>query len=162
MEEAKAKVKKKERQEGSDAHPSILELLPLRYPFLMVDRVLERNAERVVAVKNVTHDEWFFTGHFPERPIMPGTLLIEGMAQTAGVLVGVHADPATGASTQGLLVAVDRARFRRQVVPGDQVIYRASLLRTRGDLYRAQAEARVDGERVAEATLVVKGQAERR
>ncbi len=129
--------------------PTVFELLPLRYPFLMIDRVLEREPERVVALKNISHNEWFFEGHFPNRPIMPGTLLIEGMAQTAGILILQAAPRSSG----GLLVGIDRARFRRRVVPGDQVIYEAKLLKSHGGLYRVEAEARVDGERVAEAVL---------
>lgn len=129
---------------------SVTELIPLRYPFLMIDRVLERGPERAVTLKNVSHDEWFFQGHFPERPLMPGTLLLEGMAQTAGLLV--EPSPNDGRA-HGFLVGVDRARFRRQVVPGDQVVYRAKLLKARRDLYRVEAEARVDDERVAEATI---------
>jgi beta-hydroxyacyl-ACP dehydratase FabZ len=127
-----------------------LELLPLRYPYLMVDRVLTREPERVVAVKNVSHNEWFFVGHFPSKPLMPGTLLIEGMAQTAGILMQqLSGQP----QAQGFLVGIDAARFRRQVVPGDQVVYEAKLVKTRGGLYRVGAAAKVDGELVAEAVL---------
>jgi 3-hydroxyacyl-[acyl-carrier-protein] dehydratase len=129
-------------------NPPITELLPIRYPFLMVDRLLERGPGRVVAVKNVSYDEWFFAGHFPDRPIMPGTLLMEGMAQTAGLLLAEGSKRAGG-----LLVGIDQARFRRQVVPGDQVVYEAKLLRARRGLYRVEAEARVEGELVAEAII---------
>jgi len=129
---------------------NVTDLLPLRYPFLMIDRVLERGAERALALKNVSHDEWFFVGHFPDRPIMPGTLLIEGMAQTAGLLLR------RGSSgPRGFLVGIDRARFRRPVVPGDQVIYEARLIKARGGMYRVEVEAKVDGERVAEAVLAL-------
>lgn len=130
--------------------PTVLELLPLRYPYLMVDRVLEREPARVVAVKNVSQNEWFFVGHFPGRPLMPGTLLIEGMAQTAGILMQQFSNHP---QAQGLLVGVDGARFRRPVVPGDQVLYDAKLLKARGGLYRMEVAARVDGELVAEAVL---------
>jgi 3-hydroxyacyl-[acyl-carrier-protein] dehydratase len=130
--------------------PTVLELLPLRYPYLMVDRVKQRDPEQVSAIKNVSQNEWFFVGHFPGRPIMPGTLLIEGMAQTAGILMQQHSNYP---SAQGLLVGIDEARFRRPVVPGDQVVYEAKLLKTRGALYRVEVTATVEGERVAEAVL---------
>lgn len=130
----------------------LLELLPLRFPFLMVDRILEYGDERAVALKNVSHDEWFFMGHFPGRPIMPGTLILEGMAQTAGILL-MQLQPKLKSPAQGLLVGVDRARFRHQVVPGDQVVYEARLVKAHGRLYRVEAEAKVEGELVAEAVL---------
>jgi len=114
----------------------------------MIDRVLERGAERAVALKNVSYDEWFFVGHFPEQPLMPGTLLIEGMAQTAGLLLGEGSR-----ASQGLLVGIDRARFRKRVLPGDQVVYEAQRLKSRGGMLRARVEAKVGGERVAEAVL---------
>lgn len=136
---------------------NVTDLLPLRYPFLMVDRVLERGTERAVALKNVSYDEWFFVGHFPDRPIMPGTLLIEGMAQTAGLLLG-HGS----SEPRGFLVGIDRARFRRPVVPGDQVIYEARLIKARGGMHRVEVEAKVDGERVAEAALALMGTSEGR
>lgn len=116
----------------------------------MVDRVMKREPERVMAVKNVSHNEWFFVGHFPDKPIMPGTLLVEGMAQTAGVLMQQLSGDAPA---RGFLVGIDGARFRRQVVPGDQVVYEAKLLKIRGGLYRVETTARVEGELVAEAVL---------
>ncbi|OGF52739.1 MAG: 3-hydroxyacyl-[acyl-carrier-protein] dehydratase FabZ [Candidatus Fraserbacteria bacterium RBG_16_55_9] len=133
-----------------ECEPTVLEILPLRYPYLMVDRVLEREPDRVVALKNVSQNEWFFVGHFPGRPVMPGTLLIEGMAQTAGILMHQHSNHL---QAQGLLVGVDGARFRRQVVPGDQILYEAKLLKARGGLYRMEVAARVENELVAEAVL---------
>lgn len=130
--------------------PSVLELLPLRFPYLMVDRVLERTEDRAMALKNVSQNEWMLQGHFPGRPVLPGTLLIEGMAQTSGLLI----TRLTGSDQAlGYLVGADNARFRRQVGPGDQVIYEAKLLRARRAMFRFDAEARVDGEPVAEATI---------
>lgn len=129
---------------------SVLDLLPLRFPYLMIDRVLERTGDRAVAIKNVSHNEWMFEGHFPGRPVLPGTLLIEGMAQTAGLLIS----QLTGSEQAlGYLVGADDARFRRQVVPGDQIVYEAKLLRARRSLFRFDVEARVDDESVAQAQI---------
>src|ERR1035437_887403 len=95
----------------------IREILPHRYPFLLVDRIIEMDTDRIVGIKNVTHNEPFFQGHFPDFPVMPGVLIVEAMAQTAGILVlGSMPDRA---SKLVLLVAIESARFRRPVVPGD-------------------------------------------
>ncbi len=128
----------------------IRRILPHRYPFLLVDRVLEWDERRVRTLKNVTHNEPFFVGHFPERPIMPGVLILEGMAQTVGLLVS-REQP----GQRGYLVGVDRARFRRPVRPGDQLIYEVELQRSREGFYRAWACATVEGTVVAEALLSV-------
>lgn len=128
----------------------IRRILPHRYPFLLVDRVLEWGERRVRALKNVTYNEPFFVGHFPERPLMPGVLILEGMAQTVGLLVSREQ-----AGQAGYLVGVDRARFRRPVHPGDQLIYEAELRRRREGFYRAWACATVEGARVAEALLSI-------
>ena len=129
---------------------SVLDLLPLRFPYLMIDRVLERTDDRAVAIKNVSHNEWMFQGHFPGRPVLPGTLLIEGMAQTAGLLIS----QLTGSDQAlGYLVGADDARFRRQVVPGDQIVYEAKLLRARRSLFRFDVQARVGDDSVAQAQI---------
>jgi 3-hydroxyacyl-[acyl-carrier-protein] dehydratase len=128
----------------------IRHILPHRYPFLLVDRVLEWGERRVRALKNVTNNEPFFVGHFPQRPIMPGVLILEGMAQTVGLLVGRERP-----GHNGYLVGVDRARFRRPVEPGDQIIYEAELERGREGFYRARVSASVDGTPVAEALVSV-------
>ena len=129
----------------------VLGLLPHRYPFLLVDKILELEiGQRVVGVKNVTINEHFFIGHFPERPIMPGVLIVEMMAQVAGVLLrtsGDHADKLA------FLANIEKARFRKPVVPGDVLIAEITLLRARGAVAWIKAESRVNGTLVCEAEL---------
>lgn len=129
----------------------VMELIPHRPPFLMIDRVedMVRN-ESAVGVKNVTIDEPFFAGHFPSRPVFPGVLIIEAMAQTAGVLV----IESLGEGERGKLVyfmSIDSARFRKPVVPGDQLRLEVRVQRHRGPVWKFAGEAKVDGETVAEA-----------
>jgi 3-hydroxyacyl-[acyl-carrier-protein] dehydratase len=130
----------------------IMELIPHRPPFLMIDKVVDVVAgERAIGVKNVTINEGFFQGHFPARPVMPGVLIIEAMAQTAAVLV-VHT---LGQMAQGKLVyfmSVDNARFRRPVVPGDTLKVHVTSLRHRGNVWKFEGQAKVDGKLCAEAT----------
>ena len=125
--------------------------IPLRFPYLMIDRILEEGPGRVVALKNVTIGEPFFQGHFPEPfpAIMPGTLVLEAMAQTAAFLVPVDGD----SPTLGYLVGVEAARFRRKVVPGDQLRLEATRVRARRGLLQAEVTASVGGELAASATL---------
>ncbi len=126
--------------------------LPLSYPYLLLDRVLSRTAEEVVAQKCVTLNEPYFQGHFrpPFPSVMPGTMILEGMAQAAGLLLGE--------GKLAVLAEVERARFRRPVVPGDRLTFRAKALRRRGPVLQAQVQADVDGDLAAEAlvTLVVR------
>lgn len=129
---------------------AIQQRLPHRYPFLLVDRVLAIDARRIRALKNVTINEEFFVGHFPGKPIMPAALILEGMAQVVGLL---HQQTHPGQT--GYLVGVDRARFRHQVVPGDQLIYEGELIRQRQTLCKAQVQATVDGLLMAEATIAL-------
>lgn len=131
----------------------IMTLLPHRYPFLLVDRIIDMDGDRsAIGIKNVTVNEPYFQGHFPDNPVMPGVLLIEGMAQTAGALCMRFVDEY---STPPLvyLMAVDRARFRRPVIPGDTVYYHVKKIRNRGKVWRFRAEAVVDGAVVAEGEV---------
>ena len=129
----------------------ILELLPHRYPFLMVDRIVDmKGDEAAVGIKNVTANEPFFQGHFPQRPVMPGVLIIESMAQTAAVLVVETLGP----DSEGKLVyfmTIDQARFRRPVIPGDQMFLHVEKVRNRGPVWKFAAKAKVGDTLVAEA-----------
>ena len=130
----------------------ILAVLPHRYPFLLVDRVLEVTpGERIAAIKNVTVNEPFFNGHFPGRPVMPGVLVIEGMAQAAGLLLLREREERS--SKLLLFTSIERARFRRPVVPGDQLRYELEVVRLRDRHSKLAGRALVDGAVAAEAVL---------
>jgi len=130
----------------------IMEILPHRYPMLLVDRVLEcDDKDRIVAIKNVTINEPFFTGHFPGRPIMPGVLQLEAMAQTGGILLSRQ----TGIKGQvPLFMAIDKARFRRPIVPGDAMRIEVTMLNRRARVVRVQGRVLVDGQLASEAELM--------
>ena len=130
----------------------ILGLLPHRYPFLLIDRVLEVSADRVRALKNVTVNEPYFQGHFPGAPVMPGVLQIEAMAQAGGILAvqTVAFDPATHVM---LFMAIDAVKFRKAVVPGDQLIIDVVPLR-KGKIFKMKGEIKVDGKVVSEAEFL--------
>jgi 3-hydroxyacyl-[acyl-carrier-protein] dehydratase len=133
----------------------IQKILPHRYPFLMVDRILEiERLKHIVGLKNVTINESHFQGHFPGAPVMPGVLIIESMAQTGGLLLLLEIPD----RDKKLLyfVAVDDARFRRPVVPGDQLKIEMKVLSWRGDFCKLEGRATVDGQLAAEATLMCK------
>lgn len=132
----------------------ILEILPHRYPFLLIDRVVDiRGDDYGVGIKNVTANEPQFTGHFPENPVFPGVLLIEAMAQTAGVLAS-RGRPA-GAASKVFFTTIDKAKFRRPVTPGDRVELRMTRKARKRDIYWYAGEAFVDGALVCEAELSV-------
>ncbi len=129
----------------------ILKLLPHRYPFLLVDKIIEIDGDNsAIGVKNVTVNEPQFTGHFPDHPIMPGVLLIEGMAQTAGAICARK----TGTGTNLVyFMTIDNARFRKPVVPGDRVEYHVVKQKQRGNIWKFHCDAKVDGQLVAEADI---------
>ncbi len=138
--------------EAADIH-HLLEALPHRYPFLMVDRVRAINGdESCIGVKNVTVNEPHFQGHFPDRPVMPGVLLIEGMAQTAAALIAL-AQGGVGPGRLVYFMTIDNAKFRKPVVPGDTVEYHVRKLRRRSNIWKFAAEALVEGTKVAEAEV---------
>ena len=129
--------------------------LPHRYPFLMVDRVLElQPGERAVAIKNVTVNEPHFTGHYPGRPIMPGVLILEALAQVGGLAVMVSDEDEATEGKVPLLAGVDRARFRKPVVPGDQLRLEVDILQLRRSTGKCRGVAFVGEERVAEAEFM--------
>ena len=132
----------------------IWDILPHRYPMLLVDRIEELEEERVVGIKNVTINEPFFTGHFPDFPVMPGVMIIEAMAQVAGILV-LSSIP-DRKNKLVLLAAVNEAKFRRPVVPGDQLRIEMKVLRRKATIAKMSGVATVNGVVVAEAEMMCK------
>ena len=132
----------------------IQEILPHRYPFLLVDRIEELEPERIVGIKNVTINEPFFVGHFPDFPVMPGVLIVESMAQVAGVLVLSQIPDRS--SKLVLLASVEEAKFRRPVRPGDQLRIEMKVLKRKASIAKMNGTAMVDGVLVAEATMLCK------
>jgi len=132
----------------------IMKFLPHRYPFILVDRILKLEpGNEIVALKNVTINEPFFQGHFPARPVMPGVLIVEAMAQAGGVLA-YESRPQQEHGGIVYFMGFDQVRFRRPVVPGDQLILSVRILRQRGKVIKASGVATVDGQKVAEAELM--------
>jgi 3-hydroxyacyl-[acyl-carrier-protein] dehydratase len=137
-----------------DIH-KILKKLPHRYPILLVDRVTEFEAhKRIKALKNVTINEPFFMGHFPQRPVMPGVLMLEALAQTAALLSFASMEQDPGHDTVVYFVGIDGARFKRVVEPGDQLILEASIERVKAGIYKYKTRASVDGETAVAAELM--------
>ena len=132
----------------------IIRLLPHRYPFLLVDRILEGEKRKsMVGLKNVSMNEFFFQGHFPSEPIMPGVLILEGMAQVGGILA-FYSIPEMIGEKLIYFAGIDKVRFRRPVVPGDQLIYEMVVLKQKGKIWKMAGKAKVDNEVVAEAEFM--------
>src|SRR5690349_16563662 len=133
---------------------AIRDILPHRYPMLVVDRIEELEEERVVGIKNVTINEPFFNGHFPNYPVMPGVLIIEALAQAAGILTLKSVSAKPDQDSIFYFVGIDAARFKRPVQPGDQLMLKATILRERIGIWKYSAKAEVDGRVAAEAELM--------
>jgi 3-hydroxyacyl-[acyl-carrier-protein] dehydratase len=134
----------------------ILRYLPHRYPFLLVDRVLEIQAgESITALKNVTYNEPFFPGHFPGRPVMPGVMIIEALAQATGILAFSSANVIPTEQTRFYFVGIDKARFRKPVIPGDQLILKATVQRALRGIWKFETLAMVGDAEVAHAEMMV-------
>ena len=132
----------------------IMKNLPHRYPFLLVDRILELDAgKKIVGLKNVTMNEPFFQGHFPDTPIMPGVLIVEAMAQCGGVLA-IKSLPKGSEGALMYFMGLDQVKFRRQVVPGDQLIMELEVIKQRAKIMKLAGTAKVDGQLAAEAQLM--------
>jgi len=138
-----------------DIH-EVLRRLPHRYPFLLVDRVLEcHSGKSIRALKNVSINEPYFPGHFPHRPVLPGVIILEALAQTAGILAFVTAGVYPDEQRQLYFVGIDKARFRRPVEPGDQLILKATLERSLRGIWKFATVAEVDGVEVTSAEMMV-------
>ena len=130
----------------------IMRILPHRYPFLLVDRVIElEEGKRIVGLKNVTANEHFFTGHFPGRPVMPGVLIIEAMAQTAGILMLSRAE---NRGKLAYFMSIDKVKFRRTVLPGDQLILKVDVVRIKSRIIQIRGKAFVEEKVAAEAEMM--------
>ena len=130
----------------------IKQILPHRYPFLLVDRIIKCDPEEVIGIKNVTANEPFFQGHFPDHPIMPGVLILEALAQTGGILAFTRIPDFAGNVIY--FMGADRVRFRKPVRPGDQLVMKLKMIKQRGGLFKMKGEAFVDDQLVAEAEMM--------
>ncbi|HEC28043.1 MAG TPA: 3-hydroxyacyl-ACP dehydratase FabZ [Gammaproteobacteria bacterium] len=137
-----------------DIH-EVLEYLPHRYPFLLIDRVIDyKEGEFLTAYKNITYNENYFTGHFPVRPVMPGVLILEALAQATGILSFKTNNTKPSDKSLYYFVGIDKARFKRPVEPGDQLFLEVKLLKRKGPVWKFEATARVGGNVVASAELM--------
>lgn len=135
-------------------YQEILKILPHRYPFLLVDRILEvEPGQRILAIKNVTFNEPYFMGHFPDHPVMPGVLILEAMAQ-AGALLAYYTEPKAVQDRLVYFMSIDHARFRKPVIPGDQLHIEMTLVKRRGDIWRLAGKVLTDGTVAAQAELM--------
>jgi len=133
----------------------VLKYLPHRYPFLLIDRVLEyKEGETLTAIKNVSYNENYFTGHFPQRPVMPGVLILEALAQATGILSFKTNGTKPSDKSLYYFVGIDKARFKKPVEPGDQLILEVKILKKKGPMWKFEAKASVDGAVVATAVLM--------
>ncbi|MDB4223581.1 3-hydroxyacyl-ACP dehydratase FabZ [Granulosicoccus sp.] len=134
----------------------ILKYLPHRYPFLMIDRVIDfQRGESLTAIKNITINEPIFTGHFPQSPIFPGVLILEAMAQACALQAFKSMEGYPSENTLYLLVGIDKARFKRQVIPGDQIVFHVTLQKERRGILRFDATAKVDDVLVSSAEVII-------
>lgn len=132
----------------------IQEFLPHRYPFLLIDRVLEcESGVRLLGLKNVTYNEPFFQGHFPHQPIFPGVLIMEALAQATGILAA-HSDEKLGKGMMYYLAGIDNARFKRPVVPGDQLMLEVTYVKSKRNIWTFDCRAQVEGELAASAQIM--------
>lgn len=142
-----------------DIH-EIMKFLPHRYPFLLLDRVIDYvPGERLTAIKNVTINEPFFPGHFPVRPVMPGVLIMEALAQATGMLAFVSSDDLDPENSLYYFAGIDNARFKKPVEPGDQLVLEVELVKARRGIWKFTGQAKVDGKVVASADLMCAEQA---
>jgi beta-hydroxyacyl-ACP dehydratase FabZ len=132
----------------------IMNILPHRYPFLLVDKVVEINKEYVRCIKNVTINEEFFNGHFPGEPVMPGVLIVEALAQAGGLVAFTYYDNLTANDVIVYFMGFDNVKFRKPVVPGDVLELCVSIVKRKGDIWKMRGEAFVDGKLVCEADLM--------
>ncbi|HMT03090.1 MAG TPA: 3-hydroxyacyl-ACP dehydratase FabZ [Burkholderiales bacterium] len=133
----------------------IMKQIPHKYPFLLIDRVIDiEEGKKIITKKNVTINEPFFMGHFPEWPVMPGVLIVEALAQTAGIL-SIHTHGARKGNELYFFAAINNARFKKQVIPGDTLIFEVELMNTKGGMAKYKGTASVDGVLAAEAELMI-------
>ena len=145
-----------DRLEAQDDIREILKYLPHRYPFLMIDRVLEFEKDKsLTAIKNVTFNEPIFTGHFPQSPVFPGVLILEAMAQASALLAFKGMGGYPSEKTLYLLVGIDKARFKRQVTPGDQILFQVDVIKEKRGIWKFDARATVDENIVCTAEVLI-------
>ncbi|WP_455223104.1 3-hydroxyacyl-ACP dehydratase FabZ [Kaarinaea lacus] len=133
----------------------VLEYLPHRYPFLLIDRVIEcKLGESLIGIKNVTYNEPYFTGHFPNKPVMPGVLILEALAQATGILAFRTSNARPTDGSLYYLVGIDEARFKQVVIPGDQLVLKVDVIKAKRGVWKFNGEASVDGNVVATAILM--------